>query len=308
MNYIVEKPYYLVDNTKNKANRLLIKYCEVASKIFLFKGRKSLNNDVLREMWNDNKFPSPSYTTIIHKISVPNVKWYINNCLKIKGHIWNGDFVAGLTAFGKVYWSKREFPSFSWSRNRHLHDIISESPFYGRIYYSKKVERNGHRKCTWSCVPALYLPNSKDSISFMAGVLATGQQRYIDGESYIRYNHQILPYLKQWSIPVEMNKHNGVYISPIWPSLLLYLMPEQCKVWSKLPNACNVDFYAAILWTVYVGNKTIARGRIPYLKSRQWTYDNKGTVKKLKDFWVEKKLAGLDKRIKEAIHHWAKTV
>lgn len=303
----MSKPFYLIDPIRDKPNRKRIKYCEIASKILLRKGRKGLNNDVIAQMWDIEDLPTPSYSTVAHHVSVPNVKWYIRNKLRLDEPVWNGDFVAGLTTAGKILWSKRNFPSFRWARNRKLAHLIDSSPYHGKVSISKKSERYGSRWYVWSHVPALYLPYSKDSISFMAGVLATGHQRYRRGESYIRYNHQIEPYLRQWAIPIEFNCSKGIYISPIWPALLTYLMPECCQQWVNLPDAHKADFYAAILWNVYSGRK-ITRKKIPYLKSRQWAYDNKGQVQKLKDLWIEGKLAGMDKRIREAVHHWVKTV
>jgi len=307
---LTPKPYYLIDNTRNIANRLRIKYCEIASKIFLFKGRKGLTNDILSQMWDLDGIegiPPPSVKTVIRNAPVPYIKWYIRNHIKINASIWNGDFVAGLTTAGKVSWFKTHFPAFKWSGNTNLANTISDSPFSGKIIVKKSLKKYGENRYIWSHVPSLYLPYSRDSISFMAGVLATGQQRYIDGEAYIYYDYAVIPYFVQWSIPIEINCEKGIYISPIWPALLSYLMPESYKPWTNLPDAYKADFYAAILWNVYTG-KMISRRRIPYLKSRQWTYNNKGDVKRLEELWIECKLAGLDKRIKEAIHHWAKTV
>ena len=278
--------------------------CSVIAEIILFHGKKGLTQELFDAKWEHDEYP-PSISYITKVIHAKHVKWYIRNHLAIEDQIWNGDFLAGLIACGQVDWWKKLFPTFRWTSNHELFELIQESPFYGEL-----SEYNG-RFYKWRNVPALYLKSSNESISYMAGVLATGRIAERKNEIYVDYNERILPYLEKMGIPIEYQSPSKLHnlISPIWPALFARYMPRSIeKKWMNIKHGgFKSELYASILWRMYISNDIKRRG-IPYLNSRRWVYDHFGTVDKTEETWLKLGLSQLDMRIRNAVQSWVKTV
>lgn len=256
----------------------------------------------ISEFWEGDNKPSPTY--LMNTALIPNVKWFIRNRVKTKDAIWNSHFLHGLATAGIVRWNERSFPTLEWYGNGELIKILQRSPF-GGILNKTSVRR------AWKCVPALYLDYDMDSISFMAGVMATGENVKIDGESYIKYKRRQHKYFNKWGIPVEQERKKHFFISPIWPALFSIYMPEEQKKRFIVKDAFKGRTYAPVLWHMYL-KKSIVSDGIPYLMSkRQVYYDHaceEGFKRKMEMLRIELNLIALDKRIKKAVRRWAKTV
>jgi hypothetical protein len=276
--------------------------CSVLSEIALFYGREGMTQDRFDQIWTYDDYP-PSIFSAMEKVRTKHIKWYIHEFMEIDDPIWNGDFIHGLSTCGKIRWNKRFFPSFRWTTGRNIFEILSTTPFYGKT----NGKSEAHYK--WHDVPAFYLKHDRGSISFMAGVLATGRLTEKNGEIYADYNGFVLPYLKKFGIPIEYeskaNLHN--LISPIWPALFTLHMPEKGQNWLRIKCGYKSELYASILWRMYISNY-IERNKIPYLKSRRWVYDHFGTVENTERQWLTMGLSQLDKRIRTIVESWAKAV
>lgn len=277
--------------------------CAVASEIALFKGFRDIDQDDIDMRWHHAGI-SPSPKSIYKMVTVANVKWYVRNFVTIDDPIWNGDFMAGFTKGGNVRWCKHRFPTLYWEGNAGMANIVKSCPFYGRMNQSIINRYN------WFEVPALYLQNNEDSISFMAGVLATGQIVERKSGIYAMYTKNALPYLERWGIPIEYSSPNKRcnLIAPIWPALFIYNMPLECYKWLNIKHGgAKSETYASILWRMYVSNY-VKRGGIPFLNSRRWIYYNLGSVEKTETMWLEMGLSQLDSRIRTVVSSWVKNV
>ena len=291
---------------KNKSSQF--ECCSVVSDIILFNGRKGITQDSIDQKWNYDGYP-PSVSTVYNLVKYKHIKWYIRNHIIVEDKIWNGDFIHGLSTCGRIKWQKKIFPSFLWTSNDWMMDILKESPFYGKIT-AYKNEASMSALYKWCDVPALYLPYGEKSISFMAGVLATGKTMEKNGEMYANYSKLALPYIVKFGIPIEYSSPNNIYnlVSPIWPAILTDYMPSSCKKWLDIKHGgYKSEMYAPILWRMYVSND-IQRGGIPYLNSRRWVYNHFGTIEDTEQQWLKLGLSQLDNRFRVAIRSSLKNV
>lgn len=300
--------FYLIDHTHGAAQMLQDRLYTTASLIALKYGGtcnnySSYQEDHIREFWKYDA-PYPSFGFFQRNVSVPTIKWFIRNKIKIsEDQIWNADFLCGITKHGKIRWHKKRYPTFYWSRNAVVLRLIEECPFGGRISSRFLTHK-------WINVPALYLKPSENSLSFMAGVFAGGQLHEEEGQMYAKYSILAKPYFEKWSVPIERyildKKH--FLVSPIWPALFSLWMPTGVgKSWLQIKNAAVTEIYAPVLWKTYV-NTTFPSKGIPYLKSRRAIYrdfkEEIGVARKLETLRVEKNLTELDNRVKKAIWEW----
>lgn len=277
--------------------------CAVISEIVLFKGIKGLDQKTFESQWGYNSNP-PSIVYIRNFIKSRNIKWYIHNFINIVDPVWNGDFIHGLSTIGNKKWRNPHFGTLEWSRNHQIHDILSECPFHGNLSKQKTT------LMYWFSVPALHLKYDEKSVSFMAGVLATGKIRKRNNNIYACYNKKSAEYIRSWGIPIEYtsNTKRINLISPFWPSLFTFNMPVCCDKWLKIKNGgYKSHIYASTLYRMYVSNY-IERNKIPYLKSRRWVYDQIGNIKDTEMFWLKSGLTQLDNRIKKQIQFLSKNV
>ncbi|MFA7219760.1 MAG: hypothetical protein WC119_04580 [Synergistaceae bacterium] len=290
-------------NRKKKIDQFLS--CAVISDIILFHGNKGLTQALFDEKWTYDSYP-PSILSLKRLGYIRNkyLKWYIRHHINVEDKIWNGNFLAGLSTCGEVRWPPERFPSLRWSSNRVILEVLKDCPFHGNISQNSKS-----RNFEWHGVPALYLRSSEDSISFMAGVFATGQIKERHGAIYANYSKSNLQYLKAWGIPIEYQSRHSRYnlISPIWPALFTYYMPSSGKMWLNIDGAYEAELYATILWRMYVSNN-IERLKIPYLKSRRWIYNNHGKIEETERRWLTMGLSQLDSRIKTVVKSMSKIV
>lgn len=272
--------------------------CEVAAKIYLYCGGDFSEQNVAK-FWNYPSYP-PSYANIYANITNKNVRWYIHEKINSNDPIWNGDFFAGLTLYGKVGVGMKRMPFFDWAYNDGIVEMVKECPYYGRMEENRKA-KNYHR---WKNVAALCLKANKNSISYIAGVLSAGKECVIDNNTYARYSSKIKNALKEFNIPIEKEYGYSVCISPFWIALLTPWMPESRKKWLNVKNPYKAEEYAFILWRVFTGRDIESDG-IPFLPSRRTFYYRYHTIDNLEKKWVDNKLVELDSRFKEVIQKWA---
>ena len=260
------------------------------------------------EFWDGDDYPSQYH--LRKQTDIPTLKWYIRNKIKHSDEVWNSDFLQGLTTNGQIKWNERSFPTFLWHGNKKLIELLKSSPFGGKFNENALGVKNGPDK-RWYHVPALYLPYDPESMSFMAGVMASGEKIKVGGNIYIKYNTSQLPYFEQWGIPIAYKRVRRFTISPIWPSLLSLYMPDKYIQYFITPKAYMAEMYAPVLWRMYLKKGFVSKG-IPYLKSRRQTYyDHKceeGVSRRLEMLRIELGLVALDDRIKKAIRKWSKIV
>jgi len=276
--------------------------CSVISEIVIFHGNKGVTQNKFDELWRYDDYP-PSVGTIIQKLGCKQIKWYIHNFMSVEDGAWNASFLSGLTSNGTIWWNSLQFPSFNWTSNHDILEMLSNSPFYGVINQYGK-----HYK--WYNAPALYLKPDYKSISFMAGVLATGQICNDGDEIYADYGKKAAEKIKQFGIPIEKTTYNGRhnYISPFWPALFSKYMPKEGQKWMNIHNGgYNSSLYSAVLSRMYISNQ-LDKGTIPYLRSRRWIYDHFGTLEKTESMWLQLGLSQLDTRVRKAIESWADNV
>ena len=291
-----------IEEIRNRKLPYRMHLCEVASLLRLYKGIDFSDEDVV-SFW---KYPSTPISAgrIRKRITILNIKKFIykrTNQIQ-HPHGWNPDFLMGLIQWGKLRQNAYRFPSLIWCCNNDLKQIIKSSPFSGKIKFTEKdnsVQR-------WSNVPALCFNYSKDSIDFMAGVLATGLPSEIKGKYIVKYNPSIEKYIREWHIPIEYRKRSWVFISPLWPALLSQWMPDFIKSkWNILKKSRESEEYAAILWKIYTGKDAVV-GKIPYLLSRRTMFYRFKSVKKIEELWINNRLVELDGRFAKVVQEWAK--
>jgi len=252
------------------------------------------------------------YTSFIYLIKhakASEIKWYIHNRLKVDHPIWNADFISGITTAGHVHWSTRDYPSFRWWGNSFLTKILEDCPYYGKIK-NDKPQKKGKHCFSWQGVPALYLKPSKETISYIAGILCTGRVYNYKGENYALYQNKAMEELREFGVPMEAESKGTPrpLISPFWPALFLNYMPECCRdYWMEVKKPYNGAKYAAIFWLTHVSNK-IERGGLPYLPSKRTVFykfkDDGGTIRQLQRLRVKYNLVSLDPRFKECVSSW----
>jgi len=276
--------------------------CSVLSEVILFHGKNGVTQERFDDLWRYDKYP-PSIKTALHRISNRNVKWYIRNFMQIEDPIWNADFLHGLATCGHIRWNRFVFPSLHWTCHEEIFEMLDGCPFHG--VSNKGVVYN----YKWYNVPAFYLEFDPESISYMAGILATGKLVERNGEMYADYNSLSYPYLREFNIPIEYESEENLHnlISPFWPALFSKYMPSAGIKWMIIKNAHHANLYASILSRIYVSNK-VDKESIPYLKSRRWIYDHYGRFGETEQLWLEMGLSQLDKRIRSVIGSWMKSV
>jgi len=262
----------------------------------------------VKELWKGKDCPSHNYVRSV--TNVPRIKWYIRNKLTCTEEPWNSDFLHGLVTAGKIRWKIKTFPTLVWYGNNRLTELLKDCPFGGRLNKPSLEQTIGLRR-RWVSVPSLYLPYDPATISYMAGVMASGEKIKVEGTTCIKYNIRQLPYFEQWGIPIEHKRQPYFMVSPIWPALLSPYMPDGCKSYFITPEAYRASLYAPVLWRAYLSKEFVSKG-IPYLKSRrQIYYDHnceEGVSRRLEMLRIRLGLVSLDDRIKKAVRKWAKTV
>lgn len=301
--------FYLIDRTHGKSKKRKDRLYMIAAQIAIKYGSSCHNaenytENHIREFWGKED-PYPSLEYFKKNIRVSGIKWYIRHNVECKDKIWNADFLHGFTQYGKIQWNAHRYPSFRWKFSPNVKTLVDCCPFGGTL--SPQEDQT----YLWHGVPALYLQPSTESISFMAGVLATGKPVYKNKIAYARYLGKFLPYLEEWGIPIEhkTSQNQKVFISPIWPALFTIKMPMEIRdAWKQLKRPYGVEFYPAILWKTYVNNNFPKNG-VPYLRSRRDIYykykSEKGAMKTLEKLRFDKKMLMLDNRIKKVVKMWS---
>jgi len=299
-----------IDHIKIRRKKLVEQMHLTAAKIAVKYGVSGLKMreytyDQIKEFWtfNDNY---PTSASLALNTNTATVKWYIYKKLKTTDEIWNSDFINGLATHGTLSFSKRKYPTLNWFWNKGIGEICQTSPFGGRVTLS------GGKAGKWVQVPAFYIKHSKDTLSFVAGLMAGAKAWKHNGLCYARFRGSMKKLIEDLKIPIEYFSPSNKYflISPIWPALFTLKMPEVARIkWLNIKNPCNADIYAPILWRTYI-NKRIRTKGIPYLKSeRTISYDfncEEGAMKRIEKLRVEKGLTELDNRVIEMVRMWSK--
>jgi hypothetical protein len=316
------KSYFLVDLNRNKDTIYKMKVCAAMSEIALTHGYiygRKFSEELISQYWNHPE-PPPSPRMVEKIINTKNIKWYINKHIEVQNKVWNADFLNGLTKSGKVIQNSRSFPSFLFCYNESIEEIINECPFYGMK--NNNWNHATEKRYKWQRCPALVLKHSDSSISYLAGVLATGTIKYLKFDEkiqnpkgrmvktgrkitrgYARYFNRLIPLFEKWNIPIEKRDSTCVYISPFWVALLTPWMPQCCQKWMNVKKPYKAKEYSLIMWKIFTG-KDIETDGIPYLISRRAYYYQYGSIKNLERKWVEEKLVEIDSRFKEAVKKW----
>jgi hypothetical protein len=301
---------YLVKNPYLDEAQLQHRLREVAAKIAIKYGAIRSNDPFrlsayIEEFWTYDRYPPTCYAYHCC-VQRKHIKDYIRKYISVEHPIWNADFMYGLCRCGTIRENVYSFPSFYWYYNPNIVDILHSAPFWGRHFYYEPKKFYG-----WCNSPSLCLEHKTDSISYMAGVLATGRHYVYRNQTYIQYTASIAKLLKQWHIPIEYQSAKGklVLVSPFWPALFAYKMPPKLRSYfAEIPNAAEVDVYSSILWYAYMGSD-FKKEKIPYLKSRrsvlyQFQHPD-GTLRNLEMLRVQKRLIDIDSRVKQAMKEQA---
>ena len=302
--------FYLVDVNHSKKAIKMHRLYMTASKIAVKYGTpKDYTEEQVHEFWDyDEHVPSP--WTFKTKITLKGLKWYINKNIQLSYDKWNSDFLHGLCKSGRIVWKKCLHPSFIYTKNNSLNILFENCPFG----FTKNKKDYEYYHCIKG-IPALWMKSSDDSLSFMAGVFASGVLEKHGKYTYIRYHGKAASYIKSWQIPIEkchrISTENKILISPIWPAIFSCIMPiEIAETFCNIKKAFGVEYYAPILWKTYISNDFVVDG-IPYLKSRRTIYYHykceKGAMKTLEKMRVEKNLTELDLRIGQIVKVWNNT-
>lgn len=302
--------YYIYDFGKEERRKKYIRklqICDFVARSLLNSVKVAKQNRKFmmanREYWHFGVVPPSAIE--INSISKRQIMWYINTHIKVQHPIWNGSLLHGFAQMGKIYHSERGFDRVRVFSRKQFKYLIDISPFSGCL--TKLDYRGG---MWWHNVPALHLKYDYNSLSFMAGVLATGKEhKHTDGKTYAMYTNRIAVWLRKWGIPIEHAVSEGcvswVLISPFWPSLLHDYMPKVLRIWRRIPNAGMAHEYAGVMWKVYTGEE-FGTNCIPYLKDR-WYYSGKYFTPKerltttMQRLWIEMGLTGIDERFKNLI-------
>lgn len=288
-------------------NEYKLRLCSLAAHLSLFHGFENYQAKEIVKLWTYSD-EYPTQYALTNKIKLPNIKWYIYNFVKIEDPIWNPDFIFGLTKCGNIDIYNVHFNSFVWSYTNDVCKILNDSPFFGAKSYNWDVPHdiNEYR---WSRAAILSAKHSEESLSFMAGVLATGKLKVEDGFSYIQFNKKSSIWLKKWNIPIEHEGKNDFLISPFWTALFTPWMTEASNHWKDLENPYMANKYALIMWNIFSKKHTeYPPEAIPYLWCRRKNFYKFGSIKDLGRQWVENHLSETDLRIRDAVQFWAKKI
>ena len=335
------KEYFLIDLTRNKNQEQRMRMCEVASFVCLYHNHTGnitdhiyLYEKEIAKYWKWDKYP-PSVWTFQENISLSNIKWYIREHLKIeRDHIWNSDFLIGLSKYGKLTKKKEGLPTLRWKCSFDISNILKECPFSG--VFSDNIDYPYKRNTfkSWKQVTAFLLPRDKSSGSFLAGILAGGRvlcgekdsegiyrnaKDYNEGKSksldtFVVYPSRFSHVFKFFGIPIEgTDSYGRIILSPVWGALFTIYMPESCKSkFLNLYNPVNADVYCPILWRAYVDKSDYIVNGIPYLKCRRaiyYKYDGDesycgSTIEKLNALRIRNNLTILDNLIINCVKEW----
>jgi hypothetical protein len=305
-----KKERWIVPSNEHiQKNEYMEKLYTVAAQIVLKYGRmgareygycaKGFTEERIREFWEKTRnYPSDRS---FKSLTIKNIRWYLYNKTTTTDPIWTADFVYGLAQATLIKNCKNSYPTLTWFWNTSLANIFREMPYGGRLY-------EGYPNYKLSGVPALWLKHGKDSISFMAGVLATGEAKTIDGVDYIAYSKKVEKYINQWNIPVEFIKPHKIFISPVFPALFTNHMPTACSFFRNSKNPCGGYEYPIILWRTYVNNKFMSDA-IPYLKARRTIFyrhkEMDNVMAQFDEIRLRKGFLTLDSRIGNVVREWA---
>lgn len=300
------KKFFLIDQEHNKKHIYLMKAWETLSKIVLFEGYRKIfayEDRIIHKYWNHTKKP-PSYYFFKTHFSIKNVKYYLHNSISIDDPIWNPDFLNGITVCGVKIHAKTHFNVFRFNNLAPVEELLESCPFPGE---KDETWKRGNRveNYRWKS-PSLSLKFSEKTISFMAGVLATGKIEVVNGQTYIKYNQKVAAKLREWKIPIEITESKfpfRVYISPFWATLFTPWMPPCSQKFLDVKKPFKAKEYALIMWRVF-GSKKIATEAIPFLMCRRSFFIHYGKVQDFERIWVEQKLTEIDSRVGKAIQYW----
>ena len=143
------------------------------------------------EFWSGKDMPSPEYLKRATNIS--HIKWAIRNKVKSTDKVWDAGFLHGVATAGQLKWNETTFPTLDWYGNDSLTGLIEQAPFGGQLNKAA-TELKAREKRSWIRVPAFYLDYDSSSISFMAGVMATGENATLMGGDYVKYHIRLARY------------------------------------------------------------------------------------------------------------------
>ena len=295
---------YLIDNLAIKRQEIEAAYYKVVALARLSNGASFCQDDIDR-YWEHPKYYPPAKDVLTRGTRIAKIKWYIwNNTEELSKHFpWSHNFFLGLCECGTIKYGAR-FPRLFWPIvNRHVESLFKQSPFDCKI----------STMCGYSILSnntVLSMKPDKESMEYMAGVLATGKVKVIEGKTYVEYSKRVTELLRKWKIPIDIEYKCGViehfYISPIWPTLMKkYMPPEESIRWVHFKHPANSEEFAFILWRIYV-NKDPESGAFPYLKGRKTMFNKYVTIKNFEHKWLNYKLVELDQRFQKAILQWKK--
>ncbi len=231
---------------------------------------------------------------------VPEMKWFIRKFYHVEEYGWNADFLFGLANIGTVNFKQKMFPNLSFFYDKELIDILRDCPLAGKV--GKYLVPWDY--CQWYNAPVFNISYDKKSFSFMAGAFACGKVEKIDSEYYCRYRKRMLKMFQEWRIPIEKQNNRHVYISCIWPALLIPWMPDEFREKFQLQEKSKLaSQYASALWLIY--NDSQFNGLLPYMQSRRkifyyWKCED-GALNKIKSFGDSNRLFLIDDRIKKCL-------
>jgi len=285
---------------------------EVASRIAIKYGGRTnhlFTDRRIKEFWSDNS-TAPSAQYLREATTIPELKRVIHEKVRCKDEIWNEDFLHGLVSGGRIKWNERSFPRFDWYGNDRLSVVLASSPF-GGVLNQASIDTTPEAQRSWLGVPSLCLSYDIKSMSFLAGVMASGEVVETMGATYVKYKIAQLEYFEQWGIPIEHKRVRYFLVSPIWPALFSLYMPSCCKNYYMVKEAAKGRLYAPVLWRMYLKKEFVTKG-IPYLKSRRQVYYDhnceEGITRRLEMLRLRLGLINLDERVKNAVREWSKSV
>jgi len=289
-----------------------LEYCRIASQIYLKYGPKKFwKEEYISEFWDYKKnLSSPSIEPLKHSISIANIRWFIYNYVEFKDNIWNSDFIRGVATGGTLV-ERQDFPCIKWYDNNSIIKLLKLAPFYVGLYKIKRAH-------FWSNIVAFCSKYSEDTLSFMAGVLATGNKITINKKVYIFYSHSAVDYIRKWCIPEETCDIKAIkiarrclklpdkycLISPFWTALLSFKMPEMFKKRWIVYNAINAKIYALLMYKLYV-NRSIKSRLLPYLIGRTTLFKNRKKLEDIPGLCIKYKIVSVDNIVKNAAKEYA---
>jgi hypothetical protein len=297
---------YLINTRAREKEKRHSEYYNVAA-LCRLKNGASFSQDNIYTIWKHPTIKPPSIITLKEIAPVSKIKWYIWNKTEelAKEFSWSHNFLLGLSECGHVIQRKYDMPRFLFSTvNKRVRDLFEISPYHCNISTTTA------RRYSISDGGFFCMKEDKQSMEYIAGVLASGEIEKVDKNIYVRYPRKIAPFLNEWKIPIDIEYKRGgadyVYISPIWPTLLKKYMPsEEAARWIRFKHPAKSEEYAFILWRIYV-DKDPQSGAFPYLKGRMTMYNHYATMKNFNQKWLDYKLVELDRRFQRAILEWKK--